>query len=775
MKRKFTLQLTRDGEEIRSYTVSNDFSVGRDESCDIHLDDRSVSRRHALIQIQSDSLSIEKCSKFGSLKVNGLDCDRAPLKEGDQIQIGPFQMAVGAISKVETQPSDPPVVNPMVDSVTSLDPPLESAQSSSSVPAEPIAPTQIEPVAQLEEESLAQSVEIVQTQSDPPVEQQMVDLSLEPGPSLELNEDDRTRVGEQSEVTAKLIFKPGEANTQEYVIEKDEVTLGRSQNCDITLNDKKSSRKNSVIKRNGIHYSIIDLDSANGTFVNGARVPTAELQGDDQIQIGDVLFQFKLISAGYQEEEIHFQQIPAEQTQPVESPILMQDFDIPQSDPDAQGLSPQVPNPIPAPPSQPTPGLAVPSSPPSETLASVVGLSSNSNKKRSFSEKFNSLPKFTQILYVAAFALFTWWAMDDSDEQPVKKPQKRPQMVASARPSDSPVDLTFEKLTLEQRKFVEAQHSLAFDYYKNKDFDRALFEIQKIFSLVSDYKNSREIERYAKEGKRKLEALEEEKRKKEEELALKVKINGLVDEARAKMADQEFDEARDLFTEILSLDPDNESVSGWRKEIEAFEEQQKARAQLEQMKKEINAEGLKFFNQGLGEFSQGKFLTATATLKKVLEIGVTDQKLIQRAHAKISEIKAKLISIRDPMIAEGKQLEGTGDLSGAYQLFQKALKFDPGSKEARDGISRVRGVLHERAKILYTEAVISENYSDFESAERLFKSCLEIAPVDDIYHERAKRKLERFVSTRSASSVESAGGDPQSGRMPQSVMGGKQK
>ena len=55
----------------------------------------------------------------------------------------------------------------------------------------------------------------------------------------------------------------------------------------------------------------------------------------------------------------------------------------------------------------------------------------------------------------------------------------------------------------------------------------ALFEIEKIFALIPDYKDSREIERYAKEGKRKLEAQEEEKRKKEAEEKLKLQIAAL--------------------------------------------------------------------------------------------------------------------------------------------------------------------------------------------------------------------------------------------------------
>ena len=56
----------------------------------------------------------------------------------------------------------------------------------------------------------------------------------------------------------------------------------------------------------------------------------------------------------------------------------------------------------------------------------------------------------------------------------------------------------------------------------------------------------------------------------------------------------------------------------------------------------------------------------------------------------------------------------------------------------------MRGILHDRAKSIYTEAVLAESYSDFVVAKKKFKEVLEVSPVDDIYRQRAERKLSKY-------------------------------
>ncbi len=69
-------------------------------------------------------------------------------------------------------------------------------------------------------------------------------------------------------------------------------TIGRND-CDITLDDEKISRKHVsiTIKRPG-DYTITDLASRNGTFVNGTRLTVRKLVHNDLIRIGDTTLRF---------------------------------------------------------------------------------------------------------------------------------------------------------------------------------------------------------------------------------------------------------------------------------------------------------------------------------------------------------------------------------------------------------------------------------------------------------------------------------------------------
>ena len=69
-------------------------------------------------------------------------------------------------------------------------------------------------------------------------------------------------------------------------------TIGR-KDCDIILDDEKVSRKHaSVIIVQADRYSVQDLASRNGTFVNGVRLTRRNIQHNDLIRIGNSTLRF---------------------------------------------------------------------------------------------------------------------------------------------------------------------------------------------------------------------------------------------------------------------------------------------------------------------------------------------------------------------------------------------------------------------------------------------------------------------------------------------------
>jgi len=76
------------------------------------------------------------------------------------------------------------------------------------------------------------------------------------------------------------------------------VEVGRAVDCHISLaHDRKVSRQHARLERDREEWFILDLGSANGTFVNDHKVRQAKLQVGDRIQLGDTLFEFLPLSS----------------------------------------------------------------------------------------------------------------------------------------------------------------------------------------------------------------------------------------------------------------------------------------------------------------------------------------------------------------------------------------------------------------------------------------------------------------------------------------------
>jgi len=79
-----------------------------------------------------------------------------------------------------------------------------------------------------------------------------------------------------------------------YDLRAEETLIGRNPTTDITLLDEGISREHALIlwDQDSDEFSIEDLQSTNGTKVNGKRVRSATLTDGDEIQIGHTRFQF---------------------------------------------------------------------------------------------------------------------------------------------------------------------------------------------------------------------------------------------------------------------------------------------------------------------------------------------------------------------------------------------------------------------------------------------------------------------------------------------------
>jgi pSer/pThr/pTyr-binding forkhead associated (FHA) protein len=71
--------------------------------------------------------------------------------------------------------------------------------------------------------------------------------------------------------------------------EGDRLTIGRHPNNEIVPKDPAVSKHHTIIERIGEKLIVIDRESRNGTFVNGIKVQSAELNDEDIVKFGNEL------------------------------------------------------------------------------------------------------------------------------------------------------------------------------------------------------------------------------------------------------------------------------------------------------------------------------------------------------------------------------------------------------------------------------------------------------------------------------------------------------
>ena len=98
-----------------------------------------------------------------------------------------------------------------------------------------------------------------------------------------------------------LVFLSGELIAVPIPLEREEVILGRALEADVRVNDPQVSRQHAKVnaetdpETRQTRYCVTDLDSRNGTFLNGRRVTYEKLTNGDKITVGEHILRFDLL------------------------------------------------------------------------------------------------------------------------------------------------------------------------------------------------------------------------------------------------------------------------------------------------------------------------------------------------------------------------------------------------------------------------------------------------------------------------------------------------
>lgn len=85
----------------------------------------------------------------------------------------------------------------------------------------------------------------------------------------------------------------GEGAPARFELGKDELAIGRGAGVDIALASDKISRQHALIRRRNQEYSILDLESLHGVYLNAIKVHSAVLRDEDVVQLADAVFVYR--------------------------------------------------------------------------------------------------------------------------------------------------------------------------------------------------------------------------------------------------------------------------------------------------------------------------------------------------------------------------------------------------------------------------------------------------------------------------------------------------
>ena len=94
-------------------------------------------------------------------------------------------------------------------------------------------------------------------------------------------------VGDVAAATGALVIRSGGGRVgQSFPLEGERLTIGRSPDAEIFLDDVTVSRNHAMLVRRPDGIFIDDLGSLNGTYVNRRRIDSHKLVDGDELQVG---------------------------------------------------------------------------------------------------------------------------------------------------------------------------------------------------------------------------------------------------------------------------------------------------------------------------------------------------------------------------------------------------------------------------------------------------------------------------------------------------------
>ena len=719
--------------------------VGRSDDCHVQIDDPLISRHHFVLKNDNGMWFCHKLTQLGVVSINGQVSAKLELHENDEIKCGPYSLMISEMGGIVQKRYQP---GPVHDEQASRDltPPLRDQYSAPKIPSSAIATdiglddfadaadlspamdddlgdTEVlSPVEQLEESPLEESPELEENNflndshdedAAPPEETSLdsdsgfSDSSLEEysgEASLTENSAQEATTFFKAFVNYQLVLFGDYAPYDRYQIDSTEVFIGRDpKKCQIVLDDPEVSTVHAVLRKTLIDVTLEDLNSSNGTILNGERINKAHLSTGDEFVIGSTSFTLETKSDLLDAESGRL--MPVEDGQTIETEEVQEEIIT------------------------------------EEEGAVNFGLDTPQDK--SILGRLKKDPALRKKVLMVLLVLVVIWMLPGDEENNPPPTAKTPEtkLDPGANKNEKPkVQLSKE---LEQKRNMAYELGVSF-FEQNKYFE-ALKEFQTVMEIDPQYKKVDSYLAQTKEGLKRLEELEAQKRAEEERLKIKKLVEELLVKAREAVKERMVTPAENYFAQITEKDPENIEVQQLKMELEAWQKEQE-RIALEKAAKEAARKAMvDALSPGKTFYLKKEWYKAILKLEEFLRRKGTDEDLLKEGSEMLSDAKNQLASELGPMIGKARSLKEGQDLKTAYEAYLEILKIEPTNAEALNEVDEIRNQLETRSKKIYREAIIAESLSLFNDAKEKFQEVQQISPSDSEYYKKASDKLKNYL------------------------------
>ncbi|MDO9181112.1 MAG: FHA domain-containing protein, partial [Bacteriovorax sp.] len=526
--------------------------------------------------------------------------------------------------------------------------------------------------------------------------------------SIDNGADENTKVI-QSFSKVQLELFGDTAPYDRYLIESGKTFIGRdATKCQIVLNDSEVSTVHAVITKNNIQITLEDLNSSNGTILNGERTNKAILNHNDEFVIGGVTFTVKFQSDFLKEENSTLMAVDENQTVEVEEVVEVQTED-------------------------------------GESVDALGEMISNAPEEKSIIKRiWKDEQKRKKAIYAIVVLVGAWFMFGDDGGS--KAPVASKKTKKTLMKNESGVSTPGKKLSEEERQALSARYEIGKNHYNYGRYREALDEFQKIASIDPNFNSSlQSIMALSKEGLSKLEEQERKRVSEQSSAEKKIKVKELIAKAQDYVKERRVELAQDIFNEIAKLDPENIELTRMKLELEDWLKEKVKKELEEASRKKAREDKVEKLKPGKNLFLQKEWFKSIGKLDDFLKLKDMDEDLIKEASEMLKTARDEIGAAVAPLTGKAKSLMEGQDLKGAYEVYQQILKIEPSNAEALNSTGDIKDILNNKAKKIYREAIISESLSLFQDAKEKFQEVQQVSPVDSAYYKKASDKLKDYL------------------------------